>query len=488
MTQTFNQDVLVDGAQDVQQLRVQGHTQQNEPLQTWEDSAGSPLAQVTGDGRLQIGDDLGLATPDALLEAHRAETSIKPPRGLHSLGRVSGTLNNFVQWMVGELELRGSSAIDALHTALRIRASNMNTGTPTPNAELRGADVEVINDASAGATALPKATGLQVGVTNGAGKTIEEAVGLRVKMTNGGTISYPYSIYADGPGVAHFEDYLEVKTPPVDRGKPTTNFIRIYATPEGRLHAKNWVGQDGEDFDLMDGGVHTHDTDDITSGVLTPVRLPVMVGATASEAGESGILPAPAAGDQEAFFRGDGQWAAVEDSLWAEIASWTVLDMAAGSIDLTNIPQDYQHLVLWVSLLSSRTSSWGDTGCLRFNGDTGNQYSYAATYLSPAGTVYYGNNLVGYLSLPGYIPTSQGGNTYSRYVAQIVISEYKQTGMYRHVHYTGYAQATSTGHPSLSGGGVWTNTANAINQITLSPATGPNWVAGSAYALYGIKG
>ena len=40
------------------------------PLQTWEQSDGSALAQVTGDGRLELG-DLDLGTPDALIEANR---------------------------------------------------------------------------------------------------------------------------------------------------------------------------------------------------------------------------------------------------------------------------------------------------------------------------------------------------------------------------------------------------------------------------------
>ena len=34
-----------------------------------------------------------------------------------------------------------------------------------------------------------------------------------------------------------------------------------------------------------------------------------MVGATASAAGEKGMVPAPAAGKQGAFLRGDGTWA-----------------------------------------------------------------------------------------------------------------------------------------------------------------------------------
>jgi hypothetical protein len=248
MTQAiFTDDVLVDGSRDVNQLRVQGHTTQTNMLQTWENSANNVMAQVTGDGRLQIGDDLGAATPDSLIEAHRSETSTaKPKRGFHALGRISDGLNNIAQWLVGELEVRGSSAVSAVQTALRIRASNLNTGTPAAGAELRGADVEVINDASAGSAALPKATGLQVGVTNAVGKTVTEAVGLRVKMSNAGTITTPYSIYTEGVGPAHVDDYIEMKRPATVPGTPPTDVMRIYPKTDGKLYAKNWSGAEVE--------------------------------------------------------------------------------------------------------------------------------------------------------------------------------------------------------------------------------------------------
>lgn len=193
MTQTnFTDNVFIDGSQDIKQLRVQGHTTQTNALQTWEDSAGNISAQVTGDGRFIVGDDV---TPDSLIEVHRLETSTtKPKRGFHSQGQISGTLTSLVQWLVGELELRGSSAINALHTALRIRASNLNTGTPGASAELRGADIEVINDASAGAAALTKATGLKAAVTNASGKTITDAAGVEISINNSGTLTNAYGL------------------------------------------------------------------------------------------------------------------------------------------------------------------------------------------------------------------------------------------------------------------------------------------------------
>jgi len=49
MTQTYTEDVVIDGSSDVTQLTVQGHSAQTEPLQIWEDSAGTDLAQVAED-------------------------------------------------------------------------------------------------------------------------------------------------------------------------------------------------------------------------------------------------------------------------------------------------------------------------------------------------------------------------------------------------------------------------------------------------------
>ena len=255
MTETFN-DVLIDGVDDVKQLRVQGHTTQNESLQTWEDSASDILAQMTGDGRLQLGDDLGFASPDALIEAHRADASTaKPKRAFHALGQVSDALNNITQWIVQELEVLGTSSISALQTALRVRASNKNTGTPA-GGEVRAIDIEVTNEPSS-ATTLPQATGVRVGVTNTAGNTITDARGLHVVMDNAGTITNPkglhvempnsgttnpYAIFAEGVGAAHFEDYLELKSLATPPGTPATDFIRTYPKSDGKLYAKNWSG------------------------------------------------------------------------------------------------------------------------------------------------------------------------------------------------------------------------------------------------------
>ena len=41
--------------------------------------------------------------------------------------------------------------------------------------------------------------------------------------------------------------------------------------------------------------------------------VPVMIGATADQAGSAGLVPAPQAGDQNKFLRGDGSWVEIAD-------------------------------------------------------------------------------------------------------------------------------------------------------------------------------
>jgi len=312
--------------QDMEVLKVQGYTTQNQPLQTWRDSAGGVLAQVTGDGRVQVGDDVGLTSPDALIEAHRADTSTsKPKRGFHSLGRVSGALATLVQWIVQELELRGSSNIDALHTALRVRLSNLNTGTPQPNAELRGADIEVINDSAASASAVPKATGLQVAVTNASGKAIADAAALRLKVNDSGSgITNPYALFTDGAGIIHLEDFIELKVPAAGvPATPATNFLRFYPKSDGKLYAKNWSGTE---FDL-------------TGGVGGYFRQPCRV----ASASNINISTAPSSIDGVTLASGDrvlltGQTTASQNGIWIFNGSGSAMtrptDYAGGSATL----------------------------------------------------------------------------------------------------------------------------------------------------------
>jgi hypothetical protein len=79
-TTKFTDAVEIEGSQDTTQLKIQDHTSQTEPLQSWEDRSGNTLSRITGDSRLQVGDDLGMEIPDALIEAYRDLSSTTAPQ------------------------------------------------------------------------------------------------------------------------------------------------------------------------------------------------------------------------------------------------------------------------------------------------------------------------------------------------------------------------------------------------------------------------
>src|SRR5688572_2999715 len=100
-TEIFTDNVEIQGSRDVTQLNVKGHSTQNEPLETWKNSAGDTLAEVSNKGDVKVG-DLTLLDPtrDALVEAHRDSSSARAKRGFHSLGRITTLVTDLISWVV----------------------------------------------------------------------------------------------------------------------------------------------------------------------------------------------------------------------------------------------------------------------------------------------------------------------------------------------------------------------------------------------------
>jgi|GEM_PF-857353 len=273
---TFNEDVLINGGlqvygtDDVVQVEVRGTADQSQPLQTWADSTGDPLAQVTSDGRLELG-TLDMGTPDALIEANNTLTlpSSAPLRGVQSLGRVTAnspqTLGDGIAWSVHELELLGNAAVSGIHAALRSRLTQQNTGD-ADQAELCAADFEAINEGGNGTHPLGRLIGIQSTVTNETSGHLDEAVGVSITINDEGTspVDTAYGLQIDslpasageayaihtGDGAVHLGDFMELKRPAAVPGQPATDLIRVYPKSDGKLYAKNWSNQE---FDLTGG-------------------------------------------------------------------------------------------------------------------------------------------------------------------------------------------------------------------------------------------
>ena len=248
-TETFTDDVIIDGSEDEVQLIVQGASTQSDALQEWQNHNGDVLAQVSAEGRIQTG-DTGLATPDALLEAHRDENSSLPKRGLHSLGKVATVMSTAIAWLVGELEMVGTATISGLQTAIRGRLTHRSTGDSS-SAELRAGDFEVINESGTSGTAVGTAQGIKGTVSNQDDAYLDNASGVVAQLQNANGADMTKAVA------------LEV-APPVNEGVIDT--LIGLDIPDINQGTDNYAIRTGE------GVVHLGDVLDMTQQVSDPAN------------------------------------------------------------------------------------------------------------------------------------------------------------------------------------------------------------------------
>lgn len=274
--QIFTDAVQIDGSEDEVQLRVQGHTSQNESLQQWQDSANVVLAQLAADGRFQNGDISG-GVSGALIEANKQTSlpSTDVKQGIQSRGEIRGQILDSLAWIVQELELLGSGGVESVQAAIRARIEHSNSGNST-NAELRAGDFEASNQSGSGAQRVGKITGVAgaasnqenaftqdaVGiegtVNNAIGGDVAEASVLRAKSpTNAGTITKLTGLEIEdidagienfairtGKGVNQFGDSLELAELSVSPSFPSSGFTQVYAKSGDGLYTQNSTGNE----------------------------------------------------------------------------------------------------------------------------------------------------------------------------------------------------------------------------------------------------
>jgi hypothetical protein len=145
------------------------------------------------------------------------------------------------------------------------------------------------------------------------------------------------------------------------------------------------------------------------------------------------------------------------------------------SVTFTSIPSTYTDLVV---VISAALSSTNDIG-IRFNGDTGTNYSRTILYGtgSAAGSVTGGGANQGQIEYYGTADTTLGNS-----VIILNVMNYSNTT-------TNKTVLCRSNNASLGVDAVvnlWRSTA-AINQIEFKPYTGAmTWVTGSTFTLYGI--
>jgi hypothetical protein len=162
------------------------------------------------------------------------------------------------------------------------------------------------------------------------------------------------------------------------------------------------------------------------------------------------------------------------------IATYTVA-ASETSISFNSIASTYKSLQ--IRYLAKRNDALNTSTCaIQFNSDTAANYVYhelngnGTTVAASASTA---KTNIGSQYVTGTTPTSTMG------VGIIDILDYASTTKNKTVRSISGGDVNGTGGIVVLGSGLWLST-SAITSITL--LVGSNWVNGSTFALYGIKG
>ncbi len=158
------------------------------------------------------------------------------------------------------------------------------------------------------------------------------------------------------------------------------------------------------------------------------------------------------------------------------IASSTVGSGGAANIDFTSIPSTYTDLILFTSLRCSNTSSNGVY--IDYNGSTS---SYSVRYVLGDGSSASSGTISRIVQR--MVDSNGTASTFansSTYIPNYTSSNYKSSST------DTVAESNVTSVLMNLDADLWSNTA-AINQITITPASGGNLAQYSTAYLYGIS-
>lgn len=158
------------------------------------------------------------------------------------------------------------------------------------------------------------------------------------------------------------------------------------------------------------------------------------------------------------------------------------LTATAATVTFSSIPATYTDLVLRISARSDRALASDDIK-LVFNSDTSAIYS--ATELTGNGsaatsTITSADSAFRLTSADAATATANTFGSFDLYLPNYTTTASKAMGSF------GAQENNQTGAIMDAGALLFRNT-TAISSIVISPWTGPNWVSGSSFYLYGIS-
>ena len=153
------------------------------------------------------------------------------------------------------------------------------------------------------------------------------------------------------------------------------------------------------------------------------------------------------------------------------------------AIEFTSIPSTYSHLQLrWIA--RTNRASFPDYLRLRFNSDSGTNYSYHLLYGNGSSASASATTTVSSIELDG--AATGAAQSASIFAAGVIdILDYKDTNKYKTTRHLLGWDGNGSGSIYFSSGN-WRNT-NAITSVAFALGSGTTIQEYSSFALYGIK-
>ena len=167
---------------------------------------------------------------------------------------------------------------------------------------------------------------------------------------------------------------------------------------------------------------------------------------------------------------------------YESIATVTVGSGGSATVTFSSIPATYTHLQLRGFHRTSNTSGTNWFALLRFNSDSGSNYTYHGLRGDGSTAISYA---AASQTFTLAIDAGDDANTALGWGAGVVdILDYTNTNKYKTIRaLTGFDE-NGSGFAELVSG-LWTST-SAVSTITLTPGSG-TFLQNSSFALYGIK-